>query len=95
MLQGFLQKEKCNLRKLFMKVIHSIVPWAKEQLKFPSVDTWISSTPDEMKAAFPSVLFFFVDGTVLKAMFFTFHFWTNKTNTTFKNVKNTPKLFRS
>ena len=66
MLQGFLQKEKCNLRKLFMKVIHSIVPWAKEQLKFPSVDTWISSTPDEMKAAFPSVLFFFVDGTVLR-----------------------------
>jgi hypothetical protein len=47
LLQGFLQKEKCNLRKLFMMVIHSIVSWAEEHLKFPSVDTW--NPPPQMK----------------------------------------------
>ncbi len=65
-LEGLLGMERTNLWKRFMKVIHSVLPWAKSQISFPSVSDWISATSDELRTEYPSVLFFFVDGTVLK-----------------------------
>ena len=54
------------MRKLFMRVVHSLVPWAMSFLKFPSIEAWSASSPASLKSKYPTHLFFFVDGTIMK-----------------------------
>ena len=65
-LSHILQKDKTTVRRNFFKLIDDLQAWAKAQISWPSIDEWENASSHKLRFAYPSTLFFWVDGTVVK-----------------------------
>jgi hypothetical protein len=65
-LSHFVGKNECTLRRQFYRTIEDLEPWAKEQIKWPTLEMWKLKHNEKLRNAYPKTLFFWVDGTVIK-----------------------------
>lgn len=52
--------------KICKKILKRLLPWARLQISFPSLETWAARQDPEFAARYPNTYMFFVDGTVIR-----------------------------